>query len=69
MGGASRVGHWESGNTPGYVRAQRGRARSALFSRVTVSLTSEACCFANYFALFAFREGGDQKGLEIALIL
>ena len=34
MGGASRVGHWESGNTPGYVRAQRGRARSELFSRV-----------------------------------
>ena len=36
MGGACRVGHWESGNTPGYVRAQRGRARRALFSRVEI---------------------------------
>ena len=35
MGGSSRVGHWECGDTPGYVRAQRGRARSALFSRVS----------------------------------
>ena len=26
MVGVSRVGHWESGNTPGYVRAQRERA-------------------------------------------
>ena len=36
MGGVNRVGHWESGSTPGYVRAQRGRARSALFSRVCI---------------------------------
>ena len=26
MGGADRVGHQESGNTPAYIRAQRGRA-------------------------------------------
>ena len=32
--GVNRVGQQESGNTPGYVRAQRARARSALFSRV-----------------------------------
>ena len=27
MGGASRVGDWESGNTPGYVRADAREAR------------------------------------------
>ena len=37
MGGVNRVGLKESGNTPGYVRAQSGRARSALFSRVPIS--------------------------------
>ena len=33
-GGANWVGYQESGNTPGFVRAKRGRARSALFWRV-----------------------------------
>ena len=36
MGGVNRVGHQESGSISGYVRAQRGRARSALFSRVDI---------------------------------
>ena len=40
MGGADRVGHQESGNTPAYVRAQRGRAQSALFRRVVLKCVS-----------------------------
>ena len=36
MGGADRVGHQESGNTPANVRAQRGRTRGALFCRVVI---------------------------------
>ena len=31
MVGVSRVGHWESGNTPGYVRAERGFMASLIF--------------------------------------